>query len=48
MLATSKISYFQVTTLLLMTTGTDDPSLIGGRAILQMSGHQYRVVSMWL
>ena len=26
----------------LLTTGTDDPSLAGARAIIKVSGHQYR------
>ena len=26
----------------LLTTGTDDPSLAGARAIIKLSGHQYR------
>ena len=26
----------------LLTTGTDDPSFAGARAIIKVSGHQYR------
>ena len=36
-----KMSYFQVITTML-TTRTDDPSLVGARAIIKVSGHQYR------
>ena len=29
----------------LLTTGTDDPSLAGVRAIIKMSGHQYQCLA---
>ena len=41
MLATSKNVLFPGHNHLL-TTGTDDPSLAGVRAIMKVSGHQYR------
>ena len=40
MLATSKNVLFPGHNHLL-TTGTDDPSLVGARAIIKVSGHQY-------
>ena len=41
MLATSKNALFPGHNHLLVT-GTDDPSLSGARAIIKVSGHQYR------
>ena len=41
MLATSKNVLFPGHSLLL-TTGIDDPSLASARAIIKVSGHQYR------
>ena len=41
MLATSKYVLFPSHNYLL-TTSTDDPSLAGARAIIKVSGHQYR------
>ena len=29
----------------LLTTSTDDPSLAGARAIIEVKGHQYRLIA---
>ena len=47
MLATSKSVLFSGPNHL-VTTGTDDPSLAGTRAIIRVKGHQYRWLSRWL